>query len=97
MIKPLLITSLSFGTLLSGNVEETMPSRIMPASETCEIPHMAFQAGESLTYKVYYNWGTVWLSGGEVYFKLTKEDYKALYKFYEANPNSLLLKNKFTV
>ncbi len=76
MIKPLLITSLSFGTLLSGNVEETMPSRIIPASETCEIPHMAFQAGESLTYKVYYNWGTVWLSGGEVYFKLTKEDYK---------------------
>lgn len=76
MIKPILITALSFGTLLSGDVDETMPSRIMPASETCEIPHMAFQAGESLTYKVYYNWGSVWLSGGEVYFKLTKEDYK---------------------
>jgi len=28
---------------------------------------------------------------------VTKEDCKALYKFYEANPNSLLLKNKFTV
>jgi hypothetical protein len=76
MIKPLIITSLSFGTLLSGNVEEPISSRVMPASETCEIPHMAFQAGESLTYKVYYNWGTVWLSGGEVYFKLTEETLK---------------------
>lgn len=74
MIKPLLITSLSLGTLLSGNTEPDLNSRILPPAETCEIPHMAFQSGESLTYKVYYNWGSVWLSGGEVYFKLAQED-----------------------
>lgn len=78
MIKPLLFASLSIGTLFSDNKENEFPTTLSPVSETCEIPHMAFQSGESLTYKVYYNWGAVWLSGGEVYFKLTGETYKGI-------------------
>jgi len=78
MIKPLIITAVTFGTLLPGAVEDSAESRVLPASGTCEVPHMAFQSGESLTYKVYYNWGTLWLSGGEVYFKLMEESYKGI-------------------
>lgn len=78
MIKPLLITAVSFSTIFSGAVEEPAESRVLPPAGSCEIPHMAFKSGESLTYKVYYNWGTLWLSGGEVYFKLTEETYKGI-------------------
>ena len=36
----------------------------------CETTNSAFKAGEELTYKVYYNWNFVWLSAGEVTFKV---------------------------
>ncbi|HMU68669.1 MAG TPA: DUF3108 domain-containing protein [Chitinophagales bacterium] len=78
MIKPLLITALSFSALVPGTNEDFSSGRVVTPSESCEIPHMAFQGGESLTYKVYYNWGTLWLSGGEVYFKLTEESFKGI-------------------
>jgi len=77
MIKPILITSLAFSTLLQGE-EKPEASRVLPKASTCTVPHMAFQSGESLTYKVYYNWGSMWLSGGEIYFKLTEETYKGI-------------------
>ncbi len=76
MIKPLLFSGIALGSLFPGDVEDHYSPPEFPASEVCEIPHMAFQSGESLTYKVYYHWGAVWLSGGEVYFKLTEETYK---------------------
>ncbi len=76
MIKPLIIASLSIGTLFSSGVDTDYSSNVIPAATNCVVPHMSFQSGESLTYKVYYNWGAVWLSGGEVYFKLTNEDFK---------------------
>ncbi len=36
----------------------------------CEMRNTAFKAGEELTYKVYYNWNFVWLSAGEVTFRV---------------------------
>lgn len=36
----------------------------------CETTNSAFKAGEELTYKVYYNWNFVWLSAGEVTFRV---------------------------
>jgi hypothetical protein len=45
------------------------------AGGNCGIETQAFDAGESLTYKVYYNAGPMWLSGGEIYFKLQDETY----------------------
>lgn len=76
MIKTLFITGVAMSTMLQGNHQPTEKWEPVAASGTCEVPHMAFQAGESLVYKVYYNWGAVWLSGGEVNFKLTSEKYK---------------------
>lgn len=42
-------------------------------ADNCGIETRAFDSGESLTYKVYYNAGPMWLSGGEIYFKLQQE------------------------
>lgn len=41
-----------------------------PDSDNCGIESQSFQTGESLTYKVYYNAGPMWVNAGEVYFKL---------------------------
>ncbi len=39
-------------------------------SNNCSIETFSFQSGESLTYKVFYNAGPMWLGAGEVYFKV---------------------------
>lgn len=38
--------------------------------ELCSIQNSSFKDGEELTYKVYYNWNFVWISAGEVTFKV---------------------------
>jgi Protein of unknown function (DUF3108) len=40
--------------------------------EICQITNDTWQAGEELTYKIFYNWNFVWLSAGEL--KLTIKD-----------------------
>lgn len=41
--------------------------------ELCSIQNSSFKDGEELTYKVYYNWNFVWISAGEVSFKVTDQ------------------------
>ena len=36
--------------------------------DICNAENHTFQGGEELTYKLYYNWGYLWLSAGEVTF-----------------------------
>lgn len=36
--------------------------------DVCSIQNNTFQDGEKLVYKLYYNWGYLWLSAGEVAF-----------------------------
>jgi hypothetical protein len=36
----------------------------------CHIENNSFKPGETITYKLYYNWNFVWLSAGEVTFKV---------------------------
>ena len=38
--------------------------------EPCFMENKTFQGGEEITYKLYYNWGIMWLSAGEVTFKV---------------------------
>jgi hypothetical protein len=38
--------------------------------EACFMENKTFQGGEEITYKLYYNWGIMWLSAGEVTFKV---------------------------
>jgi len=42
----------------------------------CHIDSKAFAPGEIVTYKVYYNWGFIWVSAGEVEFKVTSKKYE---------------------
>ncbi len=38
--------------------------------EYCTIQNHTFQAGEEIVYNIYYNWGLLWISAGEVTFKV---------------------------
>ncbi len=45
-----------------------------PAIEPCSTDNDVFEVGEELVYKVYYNWNFVWLSAGEVVFRVYDGD-----------------------
>jgi hypothetical protein len=56
----------------------------------CSIQNNAFKHGETVTYKLYYNWNFVWVSAGEVTFNVKELDntyhlsaYGETYKSYE--------------
>ena len=60
------------------------------AISQCSIQNFSFQDGETITYKLYYNWNFVWMSAGEVTFRVKemKDQYHlsahgATYKSYE--------------
>ncbi len=42
--------------------------------EPCYMVNSAFQVGEEIVYKLYYNWNFVWLSAGEVTFRVGEQD-----------------------
>lgn len=42
--------------------------------DPCGIENESFADGEHVVYKIYYNWNFVWISAGEVDFKLTETD-----------------------
>lgn len=44
------------------------------APDICDTDNDTFQAGEKITYKLYYNWGLVWLDAGEVDFQVNELD-----------------------
>lgn len=77
---------LSFGEVkLKG---KRIPSH--GANDICSGTNSAWQAGEELTYRIYYNWNFVWLKAGEVKFSVedTGDQYKFVatgrtYKSYE--------------
>ncbi len=75
---------------------EDTPTRPLPEGRTetgltpspCLTKNTTFTAGEELTYKLYYNWNFVWLSAGEMTFKVIDEDdqwhFKVVGKTYES-------------
>jgi len=48
--------------------------------DVCGSNNNAFQSGEKLTYKIYYNWGLLWLGAGEVVFTVQESQDNYLYK-----------------
>jgi hypothetical protein len=46
------------------------PGDSVAGNEQCQARNRAFKAGEELVYKVYYNWNFVWISAGEVTFRV---------------------------
>lgn len=43
---------------------------VAPAENVCTTQNNTFQGGEEVTYKMYYNWKFVWVSAGEVTFRV---------------------------
>jgi hypothetical protein len=70
-------------------------ARIMDATsdipDECTTENVAYQGGEHLVYKAYYNWQFVWVSAGEADFKIIDKGdtydikvYGRTYKSYDA-------------
>lgn len=49
--------------------QKKAPAPVVPDHD-CWIENTAFQPGEELVYKVYYNWGFVWIPAGEATFRV---------------------------
>ena len=65
----LLLTSLHRGTE-AVLPDMTMPERQFLPADQCSISNKAFQVGEELVYKIYYNWNFIWMSAGELTFRV---------------------------
>ncbi len=53
-------------------IQEVTPTDSFPQS--CVTENTSFQAGERLVYKLYYNWGFIWMSAGEIVMTVEEED-----------------------
>jgi hypothetical protein len=69
------------------------------ATESCSMANTAFKAGEKLVYKMYYNWGIIWVPAGEVNFEVTesKDHYeiKAVGQTYKSYENIFKVNDYF--
>ncbi|MBX2928091.1 MAG: DUF3108 domain-containing protein [Saprospiraceae bacterium] len=52
---------------ISSSAQENLQITV---NNQCETRNTVFRSGEELTYKVFYNWNFVWLSAGEVTFRV---------------------------
>ena len=79
--------SLKYGVILWSFFAVTSP---VLAQVECSSINYAYKAGETITYKVAYNWGFLWVNAGEAVFKIRsmKVDGKNAFYFY-ANGTSL--------
>ncbi len=66
----LIMVTLSFSVSPSHPEMQPGVDRLSFVSEECSIDNRAFQPGEILTYRIYYNWNFLWLSAGEVSFSV---------------------------
>lgn len=58
-------------TLSPQPIERAQPqNHVLAQASTCSVDNKAFKDGETITYKLYYNWNFVWLSAGEVQFEV---------------------------
>lgn len=67
----------STGTFLTVDSHVSSPSTYITAmspTNSCSIENNTYDAGESLKYKLYYNWSAVWITAGHAYFNI-KNDY----------------------
>lgn len=68
-----MIKMLKMGVLLSILMAFSYDQKLKPSDSlvnTCNVDNKTFQAGEEITYKLYYNWNFIWLPAGEVVFRV---------------------------
>lgn len=63
--------------MLLGQNPSTSPKMIRGDEEPCSSTNSVFAPGERIVYKIYYNWGFIWIAAGEVVFKVeeTQDQY----------------------
>jgi hypothetical protein len=59
-----------------------LAAAVSACAQKAVIRNEAFLPGESITYKILYNWGFVWLEAGEVTFRVEQKDYKGKPSYY---------------
>ncbi len=75
-----IITVLLFPFLLlppQAKKTESRPASKLPflhEPDPCNTLNTAFVEGEELVYKVYYNWGFIWVNAGEITFRVLDND-----------------------
>jgi hypothetical protein len=70
---------LAFNASQQNTIEQKMEPSTAPGQiSLCQLSNDTWQHGEELTYKIYYNWNFVWLSAGEVTFRV-KDDGSSQY------------------
>ena len=60
----------------SGTKDSSFSTPVIADTNVCSIQNRAFQDGEEITYKLYYNWNFVWLAAGEVVFRVKEQNDK---------------------
>jgi hypothetical protein len=60
--------------LLAVSASAPLPQGTAWATELCQMENTTFTAGEEIVYKVYYNWNFMWLSAGEVTFRVYDDE-----------------------
>lgn len=65
-----LVFLMAFTFPVPNRLVDTASGQTPLSGEQCEMPNSVFEDGEELTYKLYYNWNFVWLSAGEITFRV---------------------------
>jgi hypothetical protein len=69
----ILVALLSMAFTSLDRAEPPLKEILAEGAGACQATNNTFQNGETLTYKIFYNWNFVWLSAGEVTFKIFDE------------------------
>ena len=90
LIGAMLILLMAFVSPERTEWNTTAPPQVAEEISPCSIYNNSFRPGETITYKLYYNWNFVWLAAGEVTFRVREKDdqyhlsaYGSTYKSYE--------------
>lgn len=66
------VSSLLIALLTTSGSPEKIETGEEAALTACTIDNRTFQSGEEITYILYYHWNLVWLSAGEVTFRVNR-------------------------
>ena len=70
MFKSLFISLLAFILSLIGIQEIDRGHQEFQSIDLCQMENYSFDHGETIVYRIYYNWNFIWLSAGEVVFRV---------------------------
>lgn len=69
----------SFLLFINSDSNDEIISEKSSFQDICSLPNKAFKNGEKLTYKLYYNWGFIWIGAAEVTFTVEENKDRYIY------------------